>query len=475
MRDAPRTIVIVGAGFSGTAVAINLLRLAGERPLRVTLVDRADAARGVAYARRQYPYLLNVPAGRMSATSAEPTDFLTFAQRRLPGTTAEDFLPRELYGDYLESTLGAAELAAPPHVRLERIRGQVSSIERAADVSPIHVRLADGRGLTADEVVLALGNPAPARLPGSEALWSCPRYIEDPWSVPPSFLPGETVLVVGTGLTMADIVLAGSEASPSAKIHAISRHGLVPPAQTAFRHTHIEGDARALLRSASLSMRQLFRVVRTLSQDMESRGGDWREAITLARTLAPTLWQRMPIRERCRFLRHARCYWDIHRHRLPDRTHTALEQLRRHGKLQVHAGRLRGFQLVGRRIRVDWCVRGTERISTLWVDRVVNCTGPDYDVRRSRDPLLRSLLSQGLAVADTLGLGLRTTAQSALVDSRGSASNRLFYVGPMLRAHHWETTAVQELREYAERLARHLLAPRLTVAQPERLARLTLR
>src|SRR5580658_9646129 len=77
----PRTIVIVGAGFSGTIVAINLLRLADQRPLRVVLVDRAQAAGGVAYARRPYPYLLNVPAGRMSATSSDPLEFLAFAQR----------------------------------------------------------------------------------------------------------------------------------------------------------------------------------------------------------------------------------------------------------------------------------------------------------------------------------------------------------------------------------------------------------
>lgn len=88
MPYASRTIVIVGAGFSGTTVAINLLRLAAEEPLRIVLVDRARGARGVAYTQREWPYLLNVPAGRMSATSAEPTEFLTFAQRRLPGTTA---------------------------------------------------------------------------------------------------------------------------------------------------------------------------------------------------------------------------------------------------------------------------------------------------------------------------------------------------------------------------------------------------
>ena len=32
-------------------------------------------------------------------------------------------------------------------------------------------------------------------------------------------------------------------------------------------------------------------------------------------------------------------------------------------------------------------------------------------------------------------------------------------LGPMLRADHWEATAVPELRAHAEQLARHLVAP----------------
>jgi uncharacterized NAD(P)/FAD-binding protein YdhS len=95
----------------------------------------------------------------------------------------------------------------------------------------------------------------------------------------------------------------------------------------------------------------------------------------------------------------------------------------------------------------------------LLVDRVVNCTGPDYNVRRSQDPLMRSLLAQGLAVPDPHNLGIRTGSYGALLDAQGSASTNLFYVGPMLRADHWEATAAQELRGHAERLAGYLSAP----------------
>src|SRR6202167_2730340 len=73
-------IAIVGGGFSGTATAINLLRDPGARPLRIHLIERgSEFGRGLAYARREYPYLLNVPASRMSATIADPDEFLRYA------------------------------------------------------------------------------------------------------------------------------------------------------------------------------------------------------------------------------------------------------------------------------------------------------------------------------------------------------------------------------------------------------------
>jgi uncharacterized NAD(P)/FAD-binding protein YdhS len=460
----PRTLVIVGAGFSGAVVAINLLRLSYWRPVRVVLVERAPRmARGAAYAERAYPYPLNVPAGRMSLNAADPLEFLKFAQQRLPLATEDDFLPRSLYGEYLEAALLDAELSSPPHVRLHRIRGDVCAVTRTANTSQLRVELDDGSSFIADDVVLALGNPPPSSLPGTQPLLDSPRYVADPWSTPPEFRPGETALIIGTGLTMADTVTAGSEATQNnVTFHAISRRGLVPPSQTAFRHAGCDDNGIALLRAASFSARRLLHAVRELCEEVQRRGGDWREAITCVRNLAPTLWQRLPTRERQRFLRHARPYWDVHRHRLPHETLAKLHELRRADQLHVHAGRILNFELVGEKIRVSWRARGEDEVQTLLVDRVVNCTGADYNPSRSSDPLMRSLLTEGLATPDALGLGLRTSAHGALIDSRNRVAGNLYYIGPMLRADHWESTAAQELRTHAERLAHHLTTPVMT-------------
>ena len=185
MIHLPRTVVIVGAGFSGAVVAINLLRLSYWRPARIVLVERAERmARGAAYAEKAYPYLLNVPAGRMSLNSSDPLEFLKFAQQRVPNATAEDFLPRSLYGEYLETALRDAELASPAHVQLVKIRGDVCSIEHVGSKRSVRVELKDGSSFIADDVVLALGNPPPGHVPGTERLAGSPRYVSDPWSTP---------------------------------------------------------------------------------------------------------------------------------------------------------------------------------------------------------------------------------------------------------------------------------------------------
>jgi uncharacterized NAD(P)/FAD-binding protein YdhS len=317
--------------------------------------------------------------------------------------------------------------------------------------------------LHADDVVLALGNPPPAPLPCTEQLPGTvqpQRYVSDPWAQPLKFSPGETVLLVGNGLTMADVATAAATSSnEQAVIHSISRHGLVPPSQTQFSHSACKGDSSTMLRAASFSALTLFRAVRELAAETERRGGDWREAVTFIRNIAPALWQRLPAREKRRMLRHVRPYWDVHRHRLPSETLAKLNRLRDRQKLHVHAGRLLGFEPAGSQIRVTWRARGANELQTLLVDRVVNCTGPDYNVRRSRDPLMRSLLAQGLVAPDPLNLGMRTGSYGALVDAQGRASANLFYVGPMLRADHWEATAAHELRGHAERLASYLSAP----------------
>jgi uncharacterized NAD(P)/FAD-binding protein YdhS len=452
-----QTIVIVGAGFCGSALAANLLRSPGRRD--IVLIERGTSmGRGVAYASHEVPYVLNVPAGRLSVLPEDPLHFLRYVRQFRPDADAEDFLPRSMFGDYLQEVLDEAERAAPAGVVLKRVFGEVTGIERAAGEAPLLVRVAGRDPIRADRVVLALGNPPAVVHPWARGLLHHPAYIHDPWKVPRSLRARHSVLIVGSGLTMVDVAFALSrEGGQMPLVRTISRHGLLPLGQTIFRPKAVRDDGELL--SQAKSIRRLLAASRELSARFERTGGDWREVVTFIRHLAPELWQRLPEQERRRFLRHVQSYWDVHRHRVPPSMAARIEHMRRSGRLTVHAGRIRELVPEGDELRVMWRRRGGRETESFAVNAVINATGPDYALRRSADPLVCSLRAAGLLSEDALNLGVRTARHGACVAADGSASSRLFYVGPMLRADHWEATAVAELRGHAEQLARHLSEP----------------
>jgi uncharacterized NAD(P)/FAD-binding protein YdhS len=456
------TVVIVGGGFSGTVLAIKLLRRPPAIPTEVVLIERGTSmGRGVAYAQRDFPYLLNVAAVRLSIDPTDSLDFVKFARRQQPAAQAEDFLPRALYGDYLEESLTQAEQAAPASVRLRRVHSDVQAIERT-DGRHLRVISSGEVPIVADRVVLALGNPPPALLPWAEEIQDHPNYLHDPWVAPAQLAQDHTVLVLGNGLTMADVVLALTHAGkPAPVVHTLSRRGLIPEPQTEHRTEHSSDELRergAELMAAVHSLTLLSRTVRRFAREKQERGGDWREVIQLVRHWAPAMWRAMPQSEQRRFVRHLQPFWSVHRHRQPPQSASHLETLRADGRLQIKAGRIQKMAEREGRIKVWWEPRGAIDCESLQVDWVVNALGPDYALHRTNDVLTRSLLKSGLISADSLELGMRTGEHGACIDRDGHASDRLFYLGPMLRAGHWETTGANELLRWAEDLAEHLRA-----------------
>ena len=427
------SIIIVGAGFSGTALAIALARAARDA-LDITMVEpREELGAGVAYATRDYPYPLNVAAGQMSLDSARPDDFLEFARDQGIDAAAGDYLPRQVYGDYLRARLAAAMHGAP-HVTIAHRRARALRLRRVP--GPVwELWLDDGGALRAHDVVLATGNPSPACLPGLERLCDSDVYEQDPWSLGrPGGRDLENVLLVGSGLTMIDAALRLAAVRPRVRrIHVLSRHGLLPLPQAVHAIAPRKPDLRALDAAAG-STRRLTHAFRTLVHETVAAGGDWREVLALSRPRLPALWIGLSTRERARFLRHARAYWDVHRHRAPAGPLAAVRNLERLGVLEVHAGRLVAARAVGEDIEVTWLPRGESRARAWLADRVVNCTGPDARVERSADPFVASLIAAGFVRADALSLGLEIATDYRPIARDGVPVDRLWYLGPWLRA-----------------------------------------
>jgi uncharacterized NAD(P)/FAD-binding protein YdhS len=222
LSNAKFSVVVVGGGFSGALLAVQLLRRAPE--LSVVVVDKGSApGRGLAYGTKDSCHLLNVPAGNMSALAEEPDHFLRWAQANYGHPVqATSFLPRPIYGRYLGSVLEEAI------GNLQWIQGEVSSVTRKQSL--LEVQLTDGRRLSSQSLVLSVGNfpPANLNLPGLSA--NSKRYVRSPWSVAAlRDIPKDgDVRLIGSGLTSVDLAVALESEGFAGHIHILSRRGLMP-------------------------------------------------------------------------------------------------------------------------------------------------------------------------------------------------------------------------------------------------------
>jgi uncharacterized NAD(P)/FAD-binding protein YdhS len=446
--------VIVGGGFSGVAVACALLRQA-RSPLCVQLVERgAEVGRGLAYGTTDPTYLLNVPAGRMGLQPDDEAGFARYlAGRGLPWGAA-DFAPRALYGSYLQTELARQAHSAASGVQLVQVQGEVVACHEH------RVDLADGRSLHAGRLVLATG-AWPLAWPGATRAGShLAGWIDDPWR--PGALAGigrdDAVLLLGSGLTALDMMASLQGRGHHGPVTMLSRRGLLPQA-----HRGLGAAPPALAETAAAlgglqGLRQQLRAFRQRVAVAAQAGHDWRDLLTGLREVTPALWQALSAAERARFLRHLQPFWDTHRHRAAPPVRAAADAALQAGRLQLSAGRVLGVQAVASggcvlqvRHRADGQVRP---LAARWV---VNCTGAGPVPRNSQDRLWQGLLQGGQVRVDAQGLGIEVDASHRLIAADGRVQPHWFYIGPLLRAQHWEATAVIELRRHAHELAASLL------------------
>jgi uncharacterized NAD(P)/FAD-binding protein YdhS len=430
-------VAIVGAGFSGTMLAAELAR----RGVKSMLFEgAAREGRGTAYSTTEPAHLLNVPATTMSAWADDPDHFARVVEAE--GGSGEDFAERRRFGRYLREILDEAVASEMVVV----ISARALSARR--DESGWRILVEGGDEVTAGALALAHGNQPPEPLRGTEQLGA--RFVNNPW-VGES---GEAIkrvaesdgdaLIIGTGLTMIDMVLSLDAAGHRGRIVALSRRGQIPRSHADFEPAPVELD--------ELPLGDVGRLWRWQRRRAGQVG--WRAAIDSWRPHSHAIWRSLDAGGQRRFMRHARPWWDVHRHRIAPQVAKQIADMVGEGRLEIVAGRIGAMRDTEAGIEVTISRRGPSTslgmsgrdVEVRTFAAAFNCTGPLGTISRTRDPMLRQMLEEQLVQADELGIGLA-------IDEGSRAGDGVWALGPLTKGAYWEIVAVPDIRGQAAAVA----------------------
>ena len=450
-------VAILGGGFCGAAAAFHLARDLGAGVEILVVEPRPRLGAGLAYGTEDPAHRINVPSSKMTLVSADLGHFDAW----LDGPEAPPLDPEAVSGPdrFPQRRLFGAYVAAflRPWIEagvVRHLRDRAVAVDWAADGGV--VTLAGGGRIAADLLVLALTHPRP-ETPGALApLSGSPGLVADPYA--PEALagvaPGARVLVVGSGLTSADVIASLDRRGHRGPITTLSRHGLRSRGHAPRPQETLADFADPPARTAG----GLLASIRAALRADAAAGLTWHAALDRVRGQGPAIWAALDAPARSRIVRHLRTLWDVHRFRVAPQVEAVLDRLTAEGRLTPIAGRLTGARVTPEGLAVSWRPRGAARGTKAVFDAVVVTTGPAHGRVIADTPVLASLAAAGRLRPDPLGLGIDTDPDGRPIGADGRGDPRILVCGPLARGSVGELMGVPEVTQHAELTARRAAA-----------------
>jgi uncharacterized NAD(P)/FAD-binding protein YdhS len=478
-KSGDARVVIIGGGFSGALVFANMIKMA-ESNLVIEWFEPHALGEGLAYSTKNAIHLLNVRAERMGAFGGKPEHFYEWLVSDSGKSiiadlwpdhevTSDSYVPRIVYSAYIK------------HIVQEAL-AEANRKQIVVNIHPVSVTDAslynddtqqlmlhyheDGKThkLIVDIAVLAIGNlPPRSNRFQAELIAVKNEYVDNVWNnMPDHIFPDRVhelsvdseIVIVGTGLTMVDTVLTLKAKGYRGRITAISRRGVIPNV-----HIHSKSyPACEWMRHPQYAPRTALGLLVQLKQEVrkaESEGYSWQSVVDSLRPATQTLWKQLDVHEKRKFFHRLSAFWNVHRHRMAPEIYNEIRSLEQNDTLQIIAGRICSINSDEDGIAVVYRKHSTHGTETIHPALVLNCTGPEYDITVSDHGLLKSLYDCELITVGSLRAGIEVTEAGT---AKGKAQDTLFPIGTLMVGELLECTAVPELREQAQVVARQVLA-----------------
>ncbi|MBA8880037.1 FAD/NAD(P)-binding protein [Phyllobacterium myrsinacearum] len=458
----PRSIVIIGGGFAGSVAALKLFDHTTV-PLAISIIERrSELGRGVAYSTTEPVHLVNGPARIFSLYPDDPEHLVRWLQDHgaengwiPPDDVADSSPPRWLFGTYVQAELQHAISRAGQYSTLRHI--QASATEIRTELNSVQVSISTGTTVFADEAILALGAFQGEPSDVEAAVTDHPAFVGNPWN--PQALDrlvnAKNLLLVGSSLSMVDVVASMEMRGYRGHYHVLSRRGQVVDGRRDAEPWHDFLSEKPL----PVTARTLLSLVKSERRAVAAAGQDWQALPVAIRPHILALWQGASDSERLRFNRHLRPFWDVTAHRSAPPSHHSVANAKKEGRLTSAAGRIQAFEPEDTGIAAVIRRRSTGKTERITFDGVVNCRGhQQHDWRKIPDPFIRYLLASGEVRPHGTGFGIDATSNGAVINANGQVHGNLHAIGHPLRGVAWESSSITEQLAQAIALAERLLS-----------------
>lgn len=497
-------VAIIGGGATGVSTFYALIQKAEaanlQKPFHITIYEKSGRiGRGLAYETKLPGHILNMPAKTMSAVACEPDHFLKWLQNSghlqflahfNSHSVADEFIPRHIFGSYLEDLYQKTKSKAA-QLGIKISEASETVIDARDDKDQIIVASESGEKQF-DQIILCLGNHPPSyasRFKGQNG------YFHEPWPEHAimEHVPNDApVAILGSSLTALDAFVSLQEKGHRGPVTFASRHGILPKVRVLAEpynlHYLSPENIQALTlwgaRKLSLSqMRKLFfmemkkagadipYLKRSFLQSDMSPADDLNADIQRAQNgnmrhfnvlkamdeVAGLLWNALrPSAQGC-FDRYFKSFWNALDYPMPMQNALKLMRAFEGGALNVCGG----FQTITQNqhtgtfhLSFETEQEGKSEKSVAYV---INATGQDLRVSGIPSPLIQNLITRNLASDHRAG-GFDVEYHSgALRGSDGNISQNIFAVGGLTRGVHFYTNSINENAKCAMRTAQAII------------------
>jgi uncharacterized NAD(P)/FAD-binding protein YdhS len=393
-----KNIAIIGCGASGVAVFHHLIRnyQKENQKISITIFDKNNFRnKGIAYSTTNINHLLNVPAYRMGIVDDDRYDFVKWLKANDYDYYDHDFVPRSIYGLYLESIMELSKIiASQKGIKYQFINEEITEIKSKKKYFLIGKK-------SFNTCVLATGielknNP--------KNFWF--DQIEN-------YLNYNEVHILGSGLTSLDAITTLQDAGYKGTIFVHSRKGLMPIPHNATGSNHQKANSPLKSEDANLPLSQIFKKFKETCKNSPN----WQDVFNSIRPITQELWKNFNVKKKEQFTRHCLRFWNVHRHRCPPIQYQKIEKL-------IHDKKL---------------FFTTTKPPT---KKIINCTGFDFSFSNI---LIKNLIKFGIVKYDDLNAGII------------SVKPNFYIVGAANFGSIFETTAIPEITTQSHQVAQEIL------------------